>query len=186
MATQKIMDDALIFYERYISPALFTEIERGPIWPVIASAIVLILIALEINGSVKTTNNEKLNTVTERIDQTLEQLYQKNNVVGWRISLLVSIVLALIVLFIFFPALPDGFDFFLITMVLFIIIYLGFNWFHWHWHKPTHAKHHTELLGLRHQIKDMEITQDINQFKSSDKSDYSSVLHRIESILHQP
>ena len=79
----------------------------------------------------------------------------------------------------------NGFDFFLVTLFLFTIIYIGSNWFHWHWHKPNDSKYEKELLNLRHQIKEMEIQHDVNQFKTDDVG-YKTVMQRIESILGSP
>lgn len=184
MATQNFIDDTIRLYNKYIHPALFTEIERGPIWPVIAAAAFLVLVALEVIQD-RTYMGTRPSNASERIDYAILRLNQKQNMVGWRISLIVSILLSLIILFIFTPTLPNGFDFFLVTMFLFTIIYLGINWFYWHWHKPNDSKYEKELLNLRHQIKDMEIQQDLNQFKTDDAG-YKTVLQRIESILKSP
>ena len=184
MANQNFIDDTIRLYNTYVHPALFTDIERGPIWPVIAAGAFLILVALEVIRS-QDHVNLKPKTASEKIDSAVNKLWMKEKAVGWRISLLISILLALIIMFIFSPVLPNGFDFFLVTMFLFTLIYLGSNWFYWHWHKPNDSKYEKELLNLRHQIKEMEIQQDFNQFKTDDVG-YKTVLQRIESTLGSP
>ncbi len=149
------------FIKRYyddLHPALFSEINTV-VWPIIVFFIVIILIAAEVayQKPQNTNNSNNAKNPTTNIDEVINNNNLNHNVVGWRRAMLLSIFLSLIVLIGFYAEFPDGYDFFLVAVILFIVIYLFSVWFQWNWWKPKDTIIESELLKIRHKIKDIEI-----------------------------
>ena len=100
---------------------------------------------------------------------------------GWRRALLIAVILSAIILVIFYPKLPDGFDYFLIVTIIFIVVYFTSVWFQWHWWKGRDFKIEDKLLHLRSTIKNKEIEMKYSDFSFG----YPSVTKRINSILSE-
>ena len=175
---------------------LCNDNNRPPIWPVIVTAIIIFIVIGEI-GSQECTGGKcnhykniyqvKKNAPTsKKIDSLISRIKLNHTTIGWRRALLLAIVLSLIILVIFNPGLPDGFDFFLVSTILFLVIYFSTVWLQWHWHRCKDYENEESLLKLRHQIKDMELNKKHSKRKRkyyNNGQGYPSVMSHIESIL---
>lgn len=188
MATNFI-DDCINIYNNYCHPILFDNIDRPPFWPVIVMALIIFLAVGEIgsqsceNGGCnhyKNIEKSSSNNSTSDIDTLISRVKINHTVVGWRRALIAAMLLSLVILFLFYPGLPDGFDFFLVATFLFLIIYFITAWFQWHWWKARDFKIEEKLLRLRHNIKDDEIDRELEGNYHGD-----SIMNTIESILSE-
>jgi hypothetical protein len=154
-------------YYKYCYPLLFGEIRGPPIWPVIVISIIIFLAVAEIgsqscqNGDCNHYKNlEKVGnnpTSVKMIDNIISRVNLNHTTVGWRRAMILSMILSIIILSMFYSGLPDGFDFFLVATILFIIMYLLSVWFQWHWWKAKDNKIESRLLNLRNEVKDIEL-----------------------------
>lgn len=193
MTNRNFIDDCIHIYNEYCYPVLFGEMDRPPIWPVIVTAIIIFLSISEIgsqscqNGKCNHYNNIEPSSISgpssKNIDTLISRLKLNHTVVGWRRALILAMLLSLIILCLFYPGLPDGFDFFLISTILFLLIYFTTAWFQWHWWKPLDYKIEDRLLSLRHKIKEQEIDNEIRKYRDNYLNGYSSVMDKISSIL---
>ena len=175
-----IVDDCVNLYNKYCHPILFSEIKRPPIWPVIVTAIIIFIAVGEI-GSQDCTNGhcnhyknvdpelEKGELLSQKVDYVIEKLRLNHTVVGWRRALLLSMILSLVILIGYYACLPDGFDYFLVTFILFVVIYGSSVCLQWYWWRSRDNIEEEHLYKLRNQIKQYEI-QYGNPSKSSDHS----------------
>lgn len=188
MSHRNLIDDCFKIYQNHIYPALFTEIDRPPIWPVLAAATVIYLVASETNHQSCQNGdcdlykklNKKDEDITDKIENIIDHIDLQHNVVEWRRVLVVSIILSLIILWLFNPALPDGFDFFLVTFLLFMIVYPISNMYNYNFYKSDDQIHQDKLYHLRNQIKTMEIN---NTLVSPVKFSSSNFITDIDKIL---
>ena len=199
MSNRNLIDDCVNIYNQYCYPVLFGELQRPPIWPVIVTAIIIFLAIGEIgsqsceNGCCKHYKNIdkscSCNESSKNIDTIISRIKLNHTSVGWRRALILAMLLSLIILMIFYPGLPDGFDFFLISTILFLLIYFTSSWFQWHWWKARDFQIEQKLLNLRHNIKDIEIEREIenelnkNLNKNRNTNGYDSVMNHLSSIL---
>lgn len=178
MSDNNFIDDCINIYNNYCYPALFGNINRPPFWPVIVTAIIIFLAIGEIgsqsceNGSCGHYKNIAVSK--NKIDELISRVKLNHTTVGWRRALIIAMLLSLIILCIFYSGLPDGFDFFLVSTILFLIIYFTSSWFQWHWWKARDFKIEKHLLQLRHQVNDMK-------YHRNDKNNNS--MYYIDSIL---
>jgi hypothetical protein len=95
-----------------------------------------------------------------------------------------SMILSLIILTIFYPGLPDGFDFFLVSAICFLVLYFSTAWFQYHWWRPKDYEQEDYLYNLRHQVREMELDKNLLKRKQiyGDKG-YPSVTNKINSVL---
>lgn len=180
---ESLFNNFISIYYDYCYPILFTDIDRPAFWPVLVTAIIIFITVSEINShSNKNNKSNKNNSKTintkpsNKIDEIISRTNLNHTVISWRRSLLLSIVLSLIILAFLYNKLPHGFDFFLVTTILFIVIYLPNIWVQWNWWKNRDYKIENELLDLRHQIKEHELFVDNNR--------YDPVMRKIAPILH--
>ena len=90
-------------------------------------------------------------------------------------------LLSLIILAIFYHDLPDGFDFFLVSTILFLIIYFTSAWFQWHWWRVRDYNIEKGLLELIHNIKEIQMNN--NRYDNKRNYGNSSVMKHLDSIL---
>lgn len=187
---QNFIDDCIAIYNKYCYPVLFENISRPPIWPVIVMAIIIFIAVAEIGSqSCQDGHCNHYDSIykvsdkdpsTEHIDSLVSRVKLNHTVVGWRRALLLAIILSLIILVLFYPGLPDGFDFFLVSTILFLVIYFTSTWFQWHWWKAKDFNIEDSLYHLRHQIKQKELDhcQRSNRMNHGDP-----IINKISSIL---
>ncbi len=188
MPDRDFINDCIDIYNKYCYPILFSDLHRPAIWPVIVVAIVIFLAVSEIGSqscvdghcnhykNIEPSCPDDLSS--DNIDTLISRIKINHTVVGWRRALIVAILLALVILFLFSPSeLPDGFDFFLVATILFLVIYFTTTWFQWHWWKPRDFKIEEKLLQLRHTVKGREINGELHRYGSG------SVMDQIDSIL---
>ena len=189
------IDSCQKLYNKYCYPVLFNT-NRPPIWPVIVTAIIIFIAIGEIGsqdcsrGKCNHYNNiykvPKNAPTSKQIDSLISRIQLNHTTIGWRRALLLAMLLSLIIFAIFSPGLPDGFDFFLVSTILFLVIYFSTAWLQWHWHRCKDYEEEEYLLKLRHQIKDMELNNNHNKRKQkyyNSGQGYPSVMHHLESIL---
>ena len=191
MTDSNFIDDCMNIYNK-CSHVLFDDnIDRPPFWPVIVTALIIFLTVGEIgsqsceNGACNHYKNVEPSdeSTTGDIDNLISRVKINHTVVGWRRALIIAMLLSLIVLVIFYPGLPDGFDFFLVATIIFLSVYFTTSWFQWHGWKARDFKIEEKLLHLRNNIKEKEIYYKTNN--SNDYYGYSSVMNHIDSILSE-
>ena len=175
MPKPNFIDDCMYLYYSYCYPIFFGKIGGPPIWPVIVVSIIIFIAVAEIGSQscqggkcnhYKSVESVKYSDPSSKtIDGIISRINLNHTVVGWRRALILAIILALSVLMYFYPGLPDGYDFFLVATILFIVIYLFSVWFQWHWWKGRDHKIENKLLGLRHKVKNIEL--DNNSYNSN-------------------
>lgn len=92
-------------------------------------------------------------TTEELFDNILSQLESTHTIVFWRVTMLSAIVIALIVLLIFYPVFPSGITFFLCATWIFIAIYGGFSWTVAHWYRQTANKTEFGVRQIRTKVR---------------------------------
>lgn len=182
MSEKNFVDDCVNFYKTQIYPALFTDIERAPIWPVVTVATIIYLLSSEINTSLYDSRNNVEQTISDRIDKVIDHIAMNHEAVEWRRVLLISIFLSLVILYLFNPKFPDGFDFFLVTFLIFLVLYPISNLFSYYWHESKDGIHKEKLLKLRNQVVGMEIEEEIKN-KHVYYEGYPEVMDHINSII---
>ncbi len=197
MSETNLFDDCVYLYNNYCYPILFGEMYRPPIWPVIVLSIIIFVAVAEIgsqscqNGNCNHYKNADFTKPSDSSSKTIDGIISivklNHTIVGWRRALILSIILSLSILVYFYSELPDGYDFFLISTILFIVIYLFSVWFQWHWWKGRDHNIENKLLHLRHNIKNIELDSNCynnnNYYNKNNNNSFSSVLDHINSIL---
>ena len=167
-------------YNKYIG-----HVDRAPFWPVLITAIIIFLAVSEIGSQDCDSGScghykSKIKTNND-VDNVINQLRLNHTSIGWRRALILSMLLSLIIITLFYPGLPDGFDFFLVSTILFLIIYFTGSWFEWHWWNVKDNQIEDRLLELRHNINEIKLNRKDNYYESSVMRHISSILSSSES-----
>jgi len=127
------------------------------VWPFIIIGIIVFLIWTE-DGSQnchgKWCNNTPefitpTDTTRKIIDKIRDMVRINHTVVGWRRALLVSIFCAMFILLLFQKSFPSGIQVFIVTILIFIPVYMSCTWFVEHWWKMNDYQIESSLLQLR-------------------------------------
>ena len=86
------------------------------------------------------------------IDKTLIAVQNQSNVVGWRRSLIASLLVTIFLLFIFLTVFPTGFTILLVTCMFFVTFYFSSIWIMSRGYTPNNEIIKAELLALRSKI----------------------------------
>jgi hypothetical protein len=86
------------------------------------------------------------------VDKTIETLRKNHTIVGWRRAMLVAIVVAIPIAVFLLHHFPSGFEFFIITMIIFIIVYFSSVWLQARWWGMNDLKIERSLLQFRHGV----------------------------------
>ena len=92
------------------------------------------------------------------IDKLRKMVQVSYDYVAWRQSLLVALILLIPIVYFMYQRLPDFYEFFVITSILFLGFYLSSIWIWNHFFYPNGASIEKSLLELRDQLTDQ--TQD--------------------------
>lgn len=130
-------------------------------WIIIVIVLIVFLFWTEINHNectdqlchMKAELMEKTDTTEEMINKVISNLTLNHNIVNWRRSMLISLLLAFGVIFIFYHVFAPGFDYIMIVLILFFIIYFSTAWVGAHWWKNNDKKIEKELRKIRSLIK---------------------------------
>jgi len=192
-----LFDECINIYKKHIYPVLSSDFGNSPIWPVIVVALIIYLLTSEINNQscqggdcgiyrdVKKhwkKDGHKSKGASDYIDKIIDRLNLNHNVTEWRRVLLISIILSLIILFLFHPVFPDGFDVFLVTSILFLILYPICNLFQYNSYQLNDTNNQEKLQYIRSQLKNIEIENNQDTDQDQDEG-YSSILKHIEHII---
>ncbi len=96
---------------------------------------------------------KETDSMEEMINKTISNLTLNHSLVNWKRSLLISLLLALGVVFIFYHTFAPGFDYLMITFILFFWIYFSTAWVGAHWWKNNDKKIEKELIKIRSLIR---------------------------------
>ena len=194
MYENNLIDTCKQFYNKCYSIVTDDDIQRPAIWPVIVMAIIIFIVVGEIgsqsckNGQCNHYNNvDKISSddlTSKHIDSLISRIKLNHTTVTWRRVLLLSMILSLSILTIFYPGLPDGFDFFLVSAICFLVLYFSVAWFQYHWWRPKDYEQEEYLYNLRNQVKEMELNNaGIKRNMKFGNSGYQSITNKISSIL---
>ena len=130
----------------------------GFIWPYVVIFIIVFVLIAEYGSQDCRENHcnehtEELDlsdspiTMIDKIDRSISKWH---NVVLWRRALLGGVIAGILILLLFAPRFPHGFQVFLISAFVFFVIYLSEAWFNDHWFKMN---------------DDFKIRKDLQQFR---------------------
>ncbi len=135
-------------------------INQNRIWPLVIIGTVTFLIWTEYGSQdcrQQNCNNRAdiiypEDSVSEIIKKISTNLSKNHAIVEWRRSLLASIIIGLIILFIFCPDFPDGFTVLVTIFLIFFAVHFTSVWFSAHWWKTNDHKINQSLreFGNRH------------------------------------
>lgn len=182
------------FYAKCYSMVTDDKIKRPAIWPVIVVAIIIFVVVGEIGSQScqdgqcnhydnvdKVSDNEP---TSKHIDSLISRIKLNHTTVTWRRALVLSMILSLCILTLFYPGLPDGFDFFLVSAICFLVLYFAATWLQHHWWAPKDYQEEEYLYNLRNSVKEMEIDTDMKrQTIKLGNTGYQSITNKISSIL---
>ncbi len=139
-----------------------------PIWPLFVFAILLFLVSSEFGSQdcvdgkcnhYKTVEDiEKTDTISLSIDKIIDRIRLNHTVVDWRRVMFLSIIISSVILFYYYGDLPPGFVFFMLTVIIFVIVYLSHSWVQAHWWKMNDWKIEDALIELRNKSKKYELS----------------------------
>lgn len=141
----------------------------GLFWPIIVIALVIFLVWTEYESQycrVIETDEGPVQFCSDKvqpilptdtpemiIDKIIYSLRKNHTVISWRRALLASIIsMVLILMYYYRTALPNGFIFFMLVLVLMFIIYFPLTWFGAHWFRMNDDKIERSLRELRDKI----------------------------------
>lgn len=113
------------------------------IWPLVIIVIIVILVYIELTRPLR-----KCKT----FDQILDCIDDNHNQVDWVRSLIVSLSLSLILLFVLRGPFPNFFTFFVVAMILFVVVYFSSAWVQAHWWRNNDYKIEKSLHDLRERL----------------------------------
>lgn len=172
-----LLDKCHNLYNNYY-PMLFDDVARPQFWFVIVLGLIILLTVTEIKTQSYYNGNSKMYNKTKNkydeshkrskksskyIEEIIDQVNLNHEVVIWRRALLTSIIMALVILLFYSDNLPSGYNFFITTFILFVVVYMIFSWFNWNWWKNKDNEIEKELLNLRHQLKEKELNDKYNK-----------------------
>lgn len=143
----------------------------GFLWPFVIIFIVLFLVLSEYGSQDCRNNhcNENMEDLDindssiEMLDKINKSVNKWHNTVLWRRALLGAIIATILILLIFSPHFPNGYQVFLLAIFLFFIIYMLEAWFNDHWFK------------MNDEYKLMEDLQTLRQRLAQDSNNYNSL-----------
>jgi hypothetical protein len=133
-------------------------------WVLLAIVLVLLLFLIWSERGSQDCLNKKCGNATEpvnahdkpklAIDKTIETLRKNHTLVGWRRALFIALILAFPLCYILRfrnPQgwFPSGYEFFVITSVIFVIAYFSSVWLNAVWFAPQDHQIEKSLLHLR-------------------------------------
>lgn len=132
----------------------------GEIWPLLWIGVLVFAVWSE-NGS-QNCNGGKCNNSapeinekdgsTDIIDKTCVAVRTSNYLVGWRRALIVSLLVSIIIVWMFFDKVPHGFVYFIILLLIFIPVYFSSSLIQFsHW-KHRNNEIERQLRVLRSSI----------------------------------
>lgn len=88
------------------------------------------------------------------IDKTIETVRKNHTLVGWRRAMFIALIVAFPIFFIFRRKHPDGwfpsgYDFFVVTGIIFVIAHFSSVWLNAVWFAPQDDQIEKSLLQLR-------------------------------------
>ena len=86
------------------------------------------------------------------IDKISTNIMKNHTVIGWRRSLIASIVIAILILIIFCQEFPHGFTVVMTVLLVFMIVYFSSAWFQAHWWKFNDYKIDDSLQKFRNRL----------------------------------
>lgn len=141
------------------------------VWPFIVIIIVIILLYLEyrdistadsildLNQIINQEQESPPKSNVEQLDQLTKRLRKNHLIINWRRSLLISIILAILILFYLYPSqIPSGFTVFIATAIIFTILYFSENWFNAHFWLMNDVKIEKEFDILRSSLLNQQNT----------------------------
>ena len=106
----------------------------------------------------------------EYIDKLRKMVQNSYDYVVWRQAILVALILLIPIVFFMYQRLPDLYEFFVITSIIFLAIYISSIWIWFHFIYPNGASIEKSLLELRDKITDVAPQsdwEDVFDFSSS-------------------
>lgn len=98
------------------------------------------------------SDKSNITTNEEIIDKISANIIQNHTIITWRRSMIASILIALVILFIFCAEFPHGFTVLLTVLIIFIAIQISANWFQAHWWLFNDYKIDESLKQLRSKL----------------------------------
>lgn len=93
-------------------------------------------------------------TPEEAVDIIRNMVKNNYDYVSWRQALLVALIVLVPIVYFIYESLPDLYEFFIITSIVFIVVYMSSIWSWTHFFYPNGAKVEQSLLELRDKITD--------------------------------
>ena len=139
---------------------------QGLFWPIIVITLVIFLVWSEYgsqdcrfteDGQQLCHNKAKVieedDTPQEIIDKIVYSVRKNHNLVNWRRALLFAMIATLLIFMYYYRCnIPNGFIFFMITLILMFVIYFPMTWFGAHWFRMNDDKIENALRSLRDRI----------------------------------
>ncbi len=133
-----------------------------PIWPIIIIVLIVYLVWTEYGSQdcreQNCNNRAKIIHSTDTrgtaIDKISSNVLKNHAVIGWRRTLIVAIIIAIIVLLIFCKEFPHGFTVTIAILIIFLLAYFSSAWLQAHWWKFNDYKIERSLKDLRKHYKD--------------------------------
>jgi len=145
-------------------------------WPIVVIVLIVYLLWSEYGSQdcSKQSCNNRARVIYgeddwyEAIDKINHNVHMNHTIVGWRRALLVAIIVTILVLFIFYNgkkgstpgdryavayALPDGFTVFIVTVIIFVIVYFSSAWIQYSWWRNNDYKIEDSLKLLKKKYK---------------------------------
>jgi hypothetical protein len=88
----------------------------------------------------------------QMIDKTIDTLRKQHTIVGWRRAMLVAIIVTLIVTVSILHRFPTGFQFFMVAVFIFLIVYFSSVWIQARWWGQNDSKIERQLMLLRKKV----------------------------------
>ena len=93
----------------------------------------------------------------EVIDKTVETLRRQHTIVGWRRALLVALIVTIPLLYLL-RGKVTGYDLFIVTTIIFLIVYFSSVWIQARWWGANDLRIERHLLSLRHQCLPLSLS----------------------------
>ena len=108
------------------------------------------------------------------IDGIRKMVQNNYDFVSWRQALLVALVVLIPIIYFIYQRLPDMYEFFIITSIVFFTVYLSSIWIWTHFFYPNGESIEKSLLRLRDKLTSNDNPEE--EIESSDETDLSELL----------
>ena len=133
-------------------------------WIIIVIVLIIFLLWAEMSHNectdqlchMKAKLIKETDSTDEMINKVISNLTLNHRLINWRRSMLISLLLALGVIFYFYHVRAPGFDYIMIASILFFIIYFSTVWVGAHWWKNNDKKIEKELIKIRGSINNQK------------------------------